>query len=169
MKAHNVIILTAGRVAELSQGRIDQLITFVTSLKKNPIVILGPDGDDLLRNCRLLDSCDVVFDPNFEGEEFSSVKAGLQAVHGASFVLRAAAPIPERSVWVRLEQELLNSQYAGADVFGSTHFQDKNALLLLTQRGVNSLRNQPAVTNWLKSDDIVFSVVDLAAQPSRVA
>lgn len=158
MLAHNVIILTAGRVDEIRRGRIDQLIEFVMSMKKTPILVLGPDGDDLLRSIARLEDCEIVFDPNFAGEEFSSVKAGLQATGESCFVLRAGAPIPTRETFANLERELLRSSQ-GVDVFATPDYQDPDAVLLVTQRGVATLKNQPSSTRWLKSDGFAFRLV----------
>lgn len=159
MLAHNVIILTAGRVDEIRRGRIDQLIELIVGMKKTPILVLGPDGDDLLRQIARMDECEIVFDPNFSGEEFSSVKAGLQATGEPCFLIRAGGPLPTRETFANLERELLGFQVSGVDVFASPDHDDPNAILLVTQRGVRSLKNQPASTRWLKSNDIVFRLV----------
>lgn len=159
MMAHNVIILTAGRVNEIRRGHLDRLIDLVVEMKKTPILVVGPDGDDLLRNVSRLEDCEIVFDPNYVGEEFSSVKAGLQATGEPCFFIRAGGPAPSRETFRTLERELLGSQVSGVDVFASPDHDDPNAVFLVTQRGVRSLKNQPASTRWLKSNDIVFRLV----------
>ncbi|MES2964718.1 MAG: hypothetical protein V4760_12570 [Bdellovibrionota bacterium] len=159
MLAHNVIILTAGRSHELGRGRIDQLIDFVTAMKKTPILVLGPDADDLLRQINRHDECEFVFDPNFEGEEFSSIKAGLQATGEACFIIRASSTLPDRATFALLERELLASGTSGVDVFAHPDHDDSRAVYLVTQRGVASLKKQPASARWLKSNDLVFGLV----------
>jgi hypothetical protein len=159
MLAHNVIILTAGRANEIRRGRLDQLVDFVLSMKKTPIIVVGPDGDDLLRTTARLDDCEIVFDPNFNGEEFSSVKAGLQSTGEPCFFLRANSPLPSRETFQQLERELMGSQTSGVDVYATPNHDDPNAVFLVTQRGVRSLKNQPASTRWLKSQEIAFRLV----------
>ncbi len=159
MLAHNVIILTAGRVDELRRGRLDQLIELVRELKKTPILVLGPDGDDLIRTISRLEDCEIVFDPNFTGEEFSSVKAGLQATGEPCFLVRASGPLPTRETFASLERELLGGQVSGVDVFATPDHEDPDAVLLVTQRGVRALKGKPASMRWLKSNDIVFRFV----------
>lgn len=110
MRAKSVIIVTSSTYSSLISGRtLDLLLQNIFQLKKNPVVVLGPDGDAFLRESKLIEECEIVFDPNYQGGFFSGVKAGLHAIHGSTaFVLPLMETLPPDSIWVELEDYLLN-------------------------------------------------------------
>ena len=77
-----LIITTGADTALCTNGSVDQLIQQVLDLKKNPVLVLGPEGDEVLLHSRLAEHCDLAFDPNFSGNIFSSLNAGLHATTG---------------------------------------------------------------------------------------
>ncbi len=159
MTAPSVIILTSGLVQTGSGQELSRLISTIRQLKKTPIVVLGPDGDELLRECsEIIDDCEIVFDPNFEGGLFSSLKAGLFALrHGGAFVLPLGAPYMNAPAWRKLEDALLTSEQehiiraAPQDQGGAMTFP-----LLVTARGMSHLRNQPAQSPWPPEREVIF-------------
>lgn len=161
----NVIIISSGRVNYVQAGALDALIETVRSLGKLPVVVLGPDGDDLLRTSKNLESCDIVFDPNFAGGIFSSVKAGLEAVNGASFVI----PLGETSAldfaeWEALERVLLDPTTKAHVVRPVTQSNATSLYpLIVTGKGLPQLKSLPSSTDWMHSERIEFQDLTLPA------
>lgn len=79
---HVLIITTGADAALCTDGSVDKMIQQVLDLKKNPVLVLGPEGDDVLLHSHLAEHCDLAFDPNFSGNIFSSLNAGLHATTG---------------------------------------------------------------------------------------
>jgi hypothetical protein len=161
MRAHNVIVVTSGQADAVAPGQLDRTIQAILDMKKNPIVVLGPDGDALLRDAQLVDQCDVVFDPNFEGGFFSSAHAGLHATHGAAFVIPLKDPLAPLPVWQQLESELMKESAQKNDVLKALTPEAENPSpssvagpLLVTQRGVQTLKKLAARTDWEKSERV---------------
>lgn len=154
--AKSFIIIASGRSRYATSGSLDELIRAVLALKKTPIVVLGPDGDDLLRNCTELESCEIVFDPNFEGALFSSIKAGLEAVNGPAFVLPLAELAVDASQWPDLERVLLETE-RGTHVVRPVTQNSEDVLYpqIVTAQGLLPLKALPASTDWLASERII--------------
>jgi hypothetical protein len=181
MRAHNVIIVASGRVSYAHGSDLDALIRAIVALKKQPILVLGPDGDDLLRVCQEAESCEMIFDPNFNGEIFSSIKAGLQVCSHPALVLPFAAKMLEPSEWVNFEKYL-------ADAESATHVlkpvlkladesltQNNDTLQwchwpqIVTAHGVRVLKNLPATTSWTDAEIILTKSIDLPANSATPA
>jgi len=157
--AANVIIITSGRYQAVTSGSLDRCVRAVRASKKNPILVLGPDGDDFLRDSSALDECDLVFDPNFIDSAqnvFSSVKAGLHATNGAALIVVLSSTSPSSEDFYQLERLLLQPEYRACD-FVEQLTQDNNLFCLVTAKGVQRLRGLPADTNW-QTADLVASV-----------
>jgi hypothetical protein len=156
MRAHNVIIICSGQGHLAHTDILAQTVQNILNLKKNPILVLGPDGDDFIEGFESIEKCDIVFDPNFGGVFgaglFSSVKAGLHATHGAAFVvpLSEKTADPERwSLWVTLEKLLVDPLTSlGADMILPVTREADFLPRLITARGVTSLKKLPAATDW---------------------
>lgn len=157
--AKNVLIISSGRVNYAKATALDELILQIRSLDKHPIVVLGPDADDLLRTSKYLESCDIVFDPNFQGGLFSSIKAGLDAVNGASFVLPLGAveKTLEFASWEAFEKALLNPETKAHVIRPVTQANERLEFpLIITGRGLLPLKALPSATDWLQSERIEF-------------
>ncbi|MCM2280379.1 MAG: hypothetical protein NDI61_00875 [Bdellovibrionaceae bacterium] len=173
MKATDAILLTTGltatdfsktRVAH-TRTRLLQAIRSARSRGLNPIVVLGPAGDDVLRICPELDDCDLAFDPNYAGELFSGILAGLQASQGACFVLPIESAQIDDSAWHRLDQaawsltpedvvhvlQMTKSTDVEADAESALNFPQ-----LITRSGVAHLRRLPADCLWDRDERIRF-------------
>jgi hypothetical protein len=163
MRAHNVLIISSGCSKEANSETLDGLVRAITAMNRNPILVLGPDGDEIISGSQEIEKCDLVFDPNYAGQFFSSLKAGLQATHGAAFVVPLSASLPPPSIWQALEKDLLLEPTASqCDVIRPTlnadaagHSCGPSAWpLLITPRGVKSLVAMPAATDWEQCEKI---------------
>jgi hypothetical protein len=162
VKAHNVIIVTSGRVHCLQAGELDRLIRSILRLKKNPILILGPDGDELLRISSEVESCEIIFDPNFTGDFFSSVKAGLSVTQMAAFVIVIGESRLDPNQWLQLEQVLREEGREHALRFRPiTRSGWALYPVLLTESGVRAMRNLPASTEWNDDGLILTASIDI--------
>jgi len=164
--AKNVLIISSGRATYAQAGVLDELIGKVRALGKHPIVVLGPDGDDLLRVSRRLETCDIVFDPNFRGNFFSSVKAGLDAVNGASFILPLGASDKtlDFAVWEAFERALLDPETKGHVLRPVTQANERlDYPLIVTGKGLLPLKALPSTTDWLQSERIEIQDFTLPA------
>jgi hypothetical protein len=166
--AKDVVIITSGMVDQAPRGQVDQMIRLIRSVRKNTILVVGPDGDDLLRSNVELDHCDFVFDPNFSGSIFSSIKAGLHASQGACFVISLLHSAFDRTHFAALEAALRN-QPAATDVLRLATRPSENpiqtGLELITRPALDRLKSLPSETLWDPSSPIVFVDVlgDVAA------
>lgn len=163
MIAPYVIILTSGQVRADSGRELSDLIATVLRLKKKPVVVLGPDADELLRNCNEIENCEIVFDPNFEGGFFSGLKAGLFALNqGGAFVVSLGAPHLNAKDWSKLESALLNSEQEHV-IRAATRNKtaEVNFPLLVTARGISHLKNLPAQLAWPPEREVIFREVSL--------
>lgn len=167
MRAHNVIIITTGASHHLNTKQLDDLIQKILGLKKNPILVLGPDGDEFLRSCNWIEQCDIVYDPNYAGQLFSGIKAGLHSTNGAAFVLPLSSSIPDDSIWSRLEMALLDHELSrSADVIRTVTNGNANSHagypFLVTRRGVQNLLKLDATTDWESAAEVTFKTVPSA-------
>ncbi len=161
MLAHNAIIITAGRV----QGNIaefDQLVATLCSQGKTPIAILGPDGDDLLGSTREIERIEIIFDPNFEGDVFSSVKAGLELTENPAYVFVLGERHLDQKQWARLEDSLRETDSQIHRLIPVTQDSETHYPQLLTKNGVRSLRHLAASTSWSDSQAFWTSKIDLS-------
>lgn len=164
--AKNVLIISSGRVNYAQAGALDDLIRKVRSLGKLPVVVLGPDADDLLRSSKELESCDIVFDPNFQGNFFSSVKAGLDAVNGASFVLPLGEieKFLDFAGWEAFERALLDAGTKAHVLRPVTQSNERlDFPLLITGKGLLPLKALPSSTDWQSSERVEFQDFTLPA------
>jgi hypothetical protein len=166
----SVIIVTGGRSNYAAAGALDQLIRDTLSLGKQPVVVLGPDGDDLLRSCSLIENCEMVFDPNFQGGIFSGVKAGLEAVNGAAFVIPLGAEsVLKPTRWVNFEKALLEEHNRNHVIrpvaTGITPDGTPLYPLMITPQGILPLKALPSSSDWLSSDRIKIADFNLVPRP----
>ena len=161
MRAHNVIIVTAGRIRATSDRDLSALLKTLRELKKTPVLALGPDGDDLLRLSEEIENCEIIFDPNFAGDFFSSVKAGLFATHGAALVVALGESMLDFHEWARLESLLANAGEEHVLRLAQRDGESPRFPLLITARGVSELRELPSETDWLKSSRVIVRDVAL--------
>lgn len=161
MVAKAVIILTAGRGTYAAGGALDQLILEINKMGKTAVLVVGPDGDELMRCCTNIDSCEMVFDPNFEGGLFSSIKAGLEAVNSPAFVLPLSSNgVLNYSEWKSLEDALRETNDSFHVIRPVTQNGAKPLFpQVITKRGLLPLKALPATTDWENSEKICIQDV----------
>jgi hypothetical protein len=156
----NVLIVSSGRMNYARTGALDDLIRRVRAIGKTPVVILGPDGDDVLRTSTELENCEIVFDTNFQGEFFSSINAGLHVLSGATFVVPLEFEGNRDSElafdqWEKFELALLEPETKAHVLRPVTQNNEKLAYpMIITGRGLLPLKALPAATDWTNSDRI---------------
>jgi hypothetical protein len=159
MLAHNVFIITSGLAGEIAPDALDRAIKQIVWLKKVPILVLGSDGDEIMRTCELMDSCEMVYDPNGTGD-FSPVKAGLHATDAPAYIWRPDRPFPEPDVWRALESINRYSQFPDFDLL---NFEgDRSGLFLTTLKGTKHLKDRPSDAAWPLSKDLALQTVTKA-------
>lgn len=170
MRVQHVIITTSGVEDENAHRSLDRMIRKVLDLRKHPILVVGPEGDSVLLASRLAEMCELVFDPNFNGQIFSSVKAGLQVTAGPAFVLplkeaslSAAWEKPE--VWESLERELDQTTSEESDVLQAlTQEANPGACCypcVVTRKGARNLLTLEAQADWMASERIRSRAVSI--------
>lgn len=170
MKPLNVIIVTSERSTYGQANSLDESIRFFIAHGLHPILVLGPDGDNILSMCSLIDSCEIVFDPNYQGDFFSSVKAGLFAAESASFVWPYSIALPNRSDVQTLAQAVKTVDALHADRIAIEHEEKRVDLMfsLVTLRGLKQLRNVSAESDWHNLDGINTLYVKSQSREPRV-
>jgi len=186
MRVHNVIITTAGSEEPSRNGDdLDRLIRRVLDLKKKPILVIGPEGDDVLRSSKLAEECELVFDPNYEGGLFSSIKAGLHATTGPAFIvplhstpashvfIQALMTDTDQDqdqdrIWHKLESALDHAEIArSCDVLRPLTHNDRASWTgfpqVITPSGVQRLLALEASTDWNSSDQVIAGLVPIAS------
>lgn len=160
MQAHNVIIICSGLARTTTDRDLNEILKTLQELKKNPVLVLGPDGDELLRRCDAIENCEIVFDPNFEGGFFSSLKAGLFATQRAAFTLSLQTPVPPKQVWHALDEALFKTQHNGPHILRPVIRNSPVSLefpLLVTTQGIAKLKSLPAQSPWpLSEHEVIF-------------
>lgn len=158
--ANSFIVITSGRVRANSDQEFRHLMSLAQAMKKRIVLVLGPDGDDLLRELgEELDDCEIVFDPNFDsiagGGLFSGLKAGLFAVNGAAFVIPLGEKVHSAETLRYMEHTLL-SPTIGKTVYCRSRSGETQYPLLVTAHGVTILRDQPSHSSWIEETDFAF-------------
>ncbi len=158
MLAHTVIILTSGLAHKAPPDALDRALIALIKMKKSPILVLGFDGDDVLRTCEELEKAEIIFDPNQAGP-FSPVKAGLHATDAPAFIWSIDQKFPDADVWQRLESALRVDKFAGASSEILKLEGDTSGLLMTTAKGSKRLKTRPADAEWPQSDDLTIQTV----------
>lgn len=164
MRAHNVIIVSSGASVVAPAGALDHLIRSICANKKRAILVLGPDGDEILASCQEIENCELVFDPNYSGEFFSGLKAGLHATHGAAIVVPLrSAKVAETALSEQKFSTVVSTLEAAVEGDGTAAQCDvvcplvtqddapvsrSESIFLVTQKGVQSLKNIPSQSDW---------------------
>ena len=161
MLAHTVIILTSGLAHKAPPDALDRALVALVKMRKSPILVLGSDGDDVLRTCEELEKAEIVFDPNQAGP-FSPVKAGLHATDAPAFIWSIDQKFPDTEIWNRLESALRVDKFAGASFEILRLEGDTSGLLMTTAKGSKRLKTRSADAAWPQSDDLKVETVSLA-------
>lgn len=153
MLAHTVLVITSGLAAKAAPDALDRALVELTRMKKSPVLVLGADGDDILRTCQELEKAEIVFDPNMSGS-FSPVKAGLFATHEPAFVWTLDRPFPPMETWRRLEDALRTGEVPDASCDVVAIDGDTSGLLLTSAHGTARLKQRAAEAEWPDAPDL---------------
>jgi hypothetical protein len=153
MKIRGVILVNDpqnSKTNELLYRQVQGKPFFVWQVEKvlgtgrNPIITLGADGDDWLRDFRILDKCDLVYGQDADKNSFENMQPGFAAAGTCTFVLPFWTPFPEDSVWQDLETRYaqLTAPY---EISGyRPRFEDQMGYpFVLTPLGLDKVRKLP--------------------------
>lgn len=147
MLAPTVLIITSHLAGKASPDALDRAIKQLAWMKKSIILVLGSDGDDVLRTCSQIEACEMVFDPNDAGP-FSPVLAGLHATDAAVYVWHLDQRFPSTDEWARFEEALRGLEDTSVEALSVSGVP----LVLLTRSGVRRLKTMPADSAWPVGD-----------------
>jgi|GEM_PF-4856513 len=143
MLAPTVLIITSHLAGKAPPDALDRAIKQLVWMKKNIILVLGPDGDEVMRTCSQIEACEIVFDPNDAGP-FSPVLAGLHATDAAAYVWGVDQPFPPAEEWQRYEEALRLLGDPSVEALQA----EGVALMLMTRAGVRRLKTLTASSPW---------------------
>ncbi len=147
MLAHTVLIITSHLAGQAAPDALDRAIRQLAWMKKTIYLVLGPDGDDVMRMCSQIDSVEMLFDPNDAGP-FSPILAGLHVTEAAAYVWHLDQRFPSNEEWQRFETALRTLDDSSVDAIAA----EGVPLTLLTKSGVRKLKERPADSAWPMSD-----------------
>ena len=153
MLAHTVIIITSGLAGKASPDALDRALVELTRNKKSPVLVLGADGDEILRTCQELEKAEIVFDPNLSGA-FSPVKAGLHTTAAPAFIWSIDQKFPDPLVWKRLEDAIRTDEFPSPTIELLAVEGDASGLLLTTLNGTKRLKERAAADQWPDAPDL---------------
>ncbi len=146
------IFLTAEGEPSPILSRLNLTIQNVLALKKTPVLVIGTSGDELLRYCHLLERCELVYDPNYQGDLFSSVKAGLHVCKGTTFVLPEPLESVQTAIWEKFESAAFALAHAKYDILCPVA---SGVPLIVTIQGARRLMSLSAeTTKWHETSEI---------------
>jgi hypothetical protein len=95
------------------QTLLDVRIEQLQAMKMNPVVVLsGGQADELLRESRLLSTCELVFDVHDnEATLFTNLKSGLKITDDAVFMIPLEIDPPAETDWKHLKTQLLREGF----------------------------------------------------------
>lgn len=91
------------------QNLIDWQIQKILNSGRSAVVVIAEDGDEILRNAKLIDSCDLVF--STEKSPHAGLLAGLHGTGVCAFYLPVEIPFPADAIWTELEKEHVKLDY----------------------------------------------------------
>ena len=147
MLAHTVLIITSHLSGRAAPDALDRAIKQLAWMKKTIILVLGPDGDDIMRMCSQIDAVEMLFDPNDAGP-FSPILAGLHATDAAAYVWHLDQRFPANEEWQRFETALRTLEDSSVEGFEL----ERTPLTLFTRAGVRKLKTLPSNSLWPMSD-----------------
>jgi hypothetical protein len=175
-----LLIVSSGCDAEAIEP-LDNYIKKLNSKWKNVSLVMSSEGDEILSRCEQHESIDLVFDPNYAGDLFSSVKAGLISCQrtslGAWILPLASAHNPAfvegdaLSSWIGLADRLLSvvlRQPPDPTTDLILFHEGHNPIypIWVTPSGVLRLRAISADRKWLNEFDFLVQKLEI---PDRVS
>jgi hypothetical protein len=120
MYVHGVILPTEPLTEDMSglalesvsaKSYLEWQIYQIRSMRKEPVVILGPDGDDLLRAIPKLADRRLAYTRDDLPNMLSQIQAGLKSAGTCAFYLPLNVPCPTPLVWSAIERAMTNKDY----------------------------------------------------------
>lgn len=138
-------------------------------LRKDPIVIIGPDGDDYLSATRSLVDRKMVFAREIPKTLLEQIEIGLQGAGTCAFFLPLNVPVPSPLVWQALETSLAKAEYAKAPHIFRPSFQGQQGWpLLITPRGKEwieeNLENLDPSTDFFQLPGLEIQTVEVPSE-----
>lgn len=175
MRAKELILTTTRLSFEDFQGaqsmrvreRLRDNLARAKKFGLNVILVLGATGDEILRLCPELEDADLAFDPNFEGEVFSSIQAGVLAATGAAFVLDVGDETLGDDAWIALDKSFCELQpTTKIDVIELKTQTGAASPQLITIAGLQRLRKLPMQAAW--SDRVDFTTEETKSPVDQI-
>ncbi len=137
---------------------LNQMISWLANRNINPILVLGPEGDEVLSHCHRSIECDLAYDPNFSGMPFSSIKAGVTAAQSSCLIV----PIIKATELPKIFSELRTPPFYDfcknkAEAIELNIFTGLNSQVLPTfvfSSTLKKWRDLPAATDWKNGETI---------------
>ena len=137
---------------------LDWQLKELLSLRKDPIVILGPDGDDFLRASPTLANRRMVFSKSRAAKILEQIQIGLTGAGTCAFFLPLSVPTPLPIVWNELEKVFATLPYnSGPHILQPEIDGRRGFPLLVTPRGKDLIED-------LDLDVDLFSLPELEIQ-----
>lgn len=145
MKIIDVLVLAC----DFSRGfnapgasRLNLALHDLLSTGRRPIVVLGPEGGDVLESCDAVERCELTSDFDYDGSWFSSVKAGLMAARGPAIAVHWSSLAIEHPSFHELENAA-----AGRHELDAVALAGRSAWAI-TLAGAKRLKALPLRTPW---------------------
>lgn len=122
---------------------------YIRALQQLPyeitVVLGGDDSEEILRNCRLIENCELVFDTNgSDASVWTNLKAGIWATNDWMLVHTLSAPIAPMNESLYLVQQ--NAQLVGKS---GVHLLTLDpSPLLITREGNQFIKTQKDLTGF---------------------
>jgi len=131
----------------------------IRQLRKEPIVLLGPEGDNLLRAIPKLSDRKMVFTRDRLHHLLEQIQVGLRGSGSCSFFLPLEVPTPSPNVWLELERTFLALPFhEGPHILAPTFDGQRGFPLIITKDGRDFLENIP------QTEQSLFDVAGLIVQ-----
>ena len=145
MKVRSVIIDSLNlEFLDSDIGKLSTLIEKVIAHRRNPIILINEEGDDLLRKVPKILDCDMVYSPRSE-RKYEGLMVGLHGAGTCSFYIPIRNDYGEEKMWLEMEKKLVQLEY-----MHNTH--------ILIPKGSGPWLITPAGALYLKSQDDTYDI-----------
>ncbi|MES2614821.1 MAG: hypothetical protein V4591_05350 [Bdellovibrionota bacterium] len=125
-------------------AKLSNLIDKVLLHRRNPIVLINEQGDDLLRKVPKLLDCDLVYSER-SSRDFEGLMTGLHGAGTCAFYLPLRGDYGDEEMWLEMEKTLIQLEY-----MHKTH--------ILIPKGLGPWLITPTGTLYLKSKDSSYEL-----------
>lgn len=144
---------------------LDWQVYQLRSIRKDPIIVLGPDGDDMLRAVPKLADRKLTFSRKSSRTILEQIKLGLQGAGTCAFYLPLHVPTPAPIVWSELEKALSQMPYNGGPHVFQPEFNGKRGYpLLITPEGKDWLEDQSPEGDFFRLSELLIQTVPVNSE-----